>query len=195
MTELIKENGYFFTDISVEDFIDDSYQSLSIPGPGETQVLYGNTTFTSDEYDGWDPAKIIEVSLSELEDVVAGGFDVLNLNDFGFNGENLTALLAADFFPCIVEELIFNRVDTYEDSLVVLNNFSYSDGKLVSYDETIKATGDVFRYTITEVDIVDPIRIGTPDDYNNFAITGTVEVDDVPNSDIKDYDVTVTQIV
>ena len=192
---LKSEDGWFFTDVAAPDFADNSFGNIIAPGSPETDVVYGNTIFDTSENEGWEPARITDPTVSETNDVVAAGFDMLNLNTFGFNGESLSILQAAGFDPSLAYPIILTTVLSYEDDLVILNNFSYSEGKLVSYDENVKLSGDVFRYSLTEIDVANSEPIGTDFDFVNFGITGQVDLTDVPNENIKDYNVTVVQIV
>lgn len=137
MTDLIKENGYFFTDASAPDFIDNSYGDLSVPGIPESNVPEPGETVIEDD-----------------------------------------------------------QVVSYEDDQILLDHFTYSDGKIQSYLETNKTTGDMILYTFTRTPGPRLEPIGTPNDYQNFAITGEVDNidDDVADVDIELYEVTETPI-
>lgn len=89
------------------------------------------------------------------------------------------------------------KVVRYEDAEMIMNYFVYNaNNKLVSYLETNKSTNVMIQYTFTR-SLAAPVEpIGTNEDYQNFAITGQVDLisDDVPNTDIENYDVTETPI-
>lgn len=137
MTELIKENGYFFTDVSAPDFEDNSYGDLSVPGIPESNVPDAGNTVIEDD-----------------------------------------------------------QVVSYEDDTVLLDHFTYVGGKIESYLETNKSTGAMILYTYTRTPGPRLEPIGTPADYQNFAITGIVDDigDDVATEDIELYEVTETPI-
>lgn len=89
------------------------------------------------------------------------------------------------------------KVVRYEDDEMIMNYFVYDgSNKLVSYLETNKASGIMIQYTFTRTagPALDPI--GTGDDYQNFAMTGQVDLigDDVPNASIENYTTTETRI-
>lgn len=134
---MIKENGYFFTDISDPGFPDNSYNDLSVPGIPPSNVQDpGTTTF--------DDGNVVE----------------------------------------------------YEDDQILLDHFTYSGDKIQSYLETNKNTGKMILYTFTRTPGPRLEPIGTPNDYQNFAVTGVIDniSDDVSTEDIELYTVTETPI-
>ena len=89
-----------------------------------------------------------------------------------------------------------NKVVKYEDDEIIMDHFTYVGDKIASYLETNKTTGKMILFTInrTPGPALDPV--GTNADYQNFADTGTVGslTDDIPNTDIENYDFTETEI-
>lgn len=89
------------------------------------------------------------------------------------------------------------KVVRYEDDDVIMNYFVYDvNNKLVSYLETNKSSNAMIQYTFTRSAAAPAEPIGTNEDYQNFAISGQVDMisDDVPNSSIENYTVTETPI-
>jgi hypothetical protein len=85
------------------------------------------------------------------------------------------------------------KVVEYEDDEIIMSSFVYDvNDKLVSYIETNKATSIMTQYTFTRTPAAPAEPVGTDNDYQNFAISGQVDLigDDVPNSSIENYTVT-----
>ena len=88
------------------------------------------------------------------------------------------------------------KVTRYEDDTVVMDHFTYDGNTLVSFLETNKATGIMTLFTYTRSQAAPAEAVGSNEDYQNFAVTGSVSSlsSDVPNSSIENYTVTETRI-
>lgn len=88
------------------------------------------------------------------------------------------------------------KVTKYEDNDIIMDHFTYAGEKIVSYLETNKSTGKMILFTIvrTPGPALDPV--GTNEDYQNFADTGTVGSlsTDISTADIENYDFIETEI-